>query len=156
MRLYGLFLVWTLAEIAAFVVVGGWIGVWGVLALVLGTAVGGALLIRGQGMAALQAMPRGRVAMVQSLEPLAHGGMIALAGVLLILPGLIGDALGLLLLIPPVRSGLLRLLSRMLPQGDPRAAWRAEAGGGDVLDGEYTEIRTDQDRIHPPSGWTRH
>ena len=41
---------WGLAEIAAFVVVGAWIGVLGVLAAVLGTGVLGVALLRRQGL----------------------------------------------------------------------------------------------------------
>ncbi len=159
MRVFGLFLAWILAEIAAFVVVGGWIGVWGVLVVVIGSAIGGGLLIRGRGMATLRAMPRERMTILQSIEQLAHGGMIALAGILLIMPGLIGDALGLLLLIPPVRVGLIHLLERFVrnkTSPGQRATWRSEAGGGDVFDGDYSEIRPEQDQIRPPSGWTRH
>ncbi len=42
-------------------------------------------------------------------EPLAHGAMILFAGALLLTPGFFTDAVGLLLLIPPVRLGGLFL-----------------------------------------------
>ena len=41
------------------------------------------------------------------LQPVADGALIAIAGVLLILPGFLSDAMALLLLIPPLRRMLI-------------------------------------------------
>ena len=43
---------------------------------------------------------------------LIDGGLIFLAGVLLIIPGYVSDACGLLLLVPPVRAGVRGMLRR--------------------------------------------
>jgi UPF0716 protein FxsA len=70
--------------------------------------------------------------------------------VLLVLPGFFTDALGLLLLLPPVRHALVALAARrvVMPSGGPRYP-------DDVIDGEYSEVDTDRDRLRKPSGWTQ-
>ncbi len=131
-------LLWPLVEIALFVVVGGWLGLWPTLAWVVGTAVLGIWLIRRQGERAQIAMRQGLAAMSDPVSPLANGAMTLAAGILLILPGFLTDALGLLLLLPPVRAGLVTLLSRrVVVSGRP---WRRNAGQPDIIDGEFIEV----------------
>ena len=95
--------VFPLAEIALFVVIGGWIGVWPTLALVVLAAVAGVTILRGRGLSAARALRRP----MAGLQPVADGALIAIAGVLLILPGFLSDAMALLLLIPPLRRMLI-------------------------------------------------
>ena len=164
MWIYSVFLAWGLVEIALFVLVGGWIGVWPVLGIVLLTAVLGGLVIRGQGLAMLRDMQRGpRGGMV----PMAHGGLRVLGGALLIMPGLLCDALGVLLLLPPVRSLLISALGNRFGGTTLHTTsstrwgpdWAEESAApyrGDVVDGEFTEIPPESPQIRPPSGWTRH
>lgn len=107
-----LFIVLPLAEIAAFVVVGSEIGALATVGLVIVTTFIGAILLRIQGFGALN---RIRSAMETGASPghdMVNGAMIMLAGILLILPGFITDAFGLLLFIPPVRDLVWRFLSR--------------------------------------------
>ena len=131
--------VWGIAEIAAFVVVGAWIGVLGVLALVLGTGVLGVALLRRQGLLAVAQM-RGGVVMLRP-ETLGASGLTVLGGVLLILPGLLTDLAGVLLLLPFVRRwAALWLAARFQP---PVAE--------DVIDGVAVEVEARR----LPSGWTR-
>ncbi len=65
------------------------------------------------------------------------------AGILLILPGFLTDALGLLLLLPPVQSLVARYATLRV------AGMR---GGSTIIEGEFTEVRPSHE---PPSGWTR-
>jgi len=131
-------LLWGMAEIAAFVVVGAWIGVLGVLALVLGSGVLGVTLLRRQGLQAVGQM-RGGVVMLRP-EGLGAAGFTVLGGVLLVLPGLLTDLVGLVLLIPFVqRWVLLRLVGRFQP------------GHDDVIDA--TAVEVEAPRL--PSGWTK-
>lgn len=107
-----LFLLFPLVEIAGFIIVGGWIGVLGTLAALLGSAFIGVLIVRIQGVGLIQRirgeMDSGRV----PGRELAHGAMIAAAGILFILPGFVSDMLGLLLLLPPLRDLAWRALAR--------------------------------------------
>jgi UPF0716 protein FxsA len=104
------FLALPFLEIAGFIVVGGWIGVLPTIGLVLLAIFAGVILLRAQGAGAVN---RIRVAAADGAVPgrdLAHGAMIMLAGILLIIPGFITDIMGLLLFLPPVRDLVWRLL----------------------------------------------
>jgi UPF0716 protein FxsA len=93
-----------LLEIAGFVVVGRQIGALAVIGLVLVSAVAGSLLLRHQG---LGVMARARAEIEAGRDPsrqLAHGAMIVLAAILLIVPGFLTDIVGLLMFLPPVRD----------------------------------------------------
>jgi UPF0716 protein FxsA len=97
-----------LAEIAAFIVVGDTIGVLGTLALVLISMVAGILLLRRQGMAALNHVQADLEARRIPARPLFDGALVALAGLLMVVPGFITDIAGLLLFVPAVRAAIWR------------------------------------------------
>lgn len=106
-----------LVEIALFVTLGGWLGLWLTLAWVLLTGVMGVLILRSL---AMSGAIRGRQDFVEGfrgrmaedpLSPIAHQALIGVAAVLLILPGFFTDALGLLLLLRPVRGLIIRVLA---------------------------------------------
>lgn len=130
-----------LIEIALFVWVGGRIGVWPVLALVILGALVGIGVLRGR-MARLPELARA------GTDPgalLAGGAMTALGAFLLILPGFLTDALGLALLLPPVQRAIARRLGRGMARG--KAAWQTT-----IIEGEY-EVReppADPDLRHLP------
>ena len=77
-------LIWSLAEISALVVMGRWIGLLAVLAIVLGSGVAGVMLLRRQGVRLAAAM-RGR----GGLQGMGEAGLVAFGAVLLIMPGLL-------------------------------------------------------------------
>jgi UPF0716 protein FxsA len=129
------FLLVPLTEIAVFVIVGQWIGIFPTIALVIITAILGASLLRHQGfglLAKLQTeMNAGRV----PARDLAHGAMIVAAGVLLLTPGFVTDSLGLLLFVPAIRDRVVRFLSARVsiitPQGaTPSGGNPFERGAG--------------------------
>lgn len=93
-----------LIEIAGFVLVGRQIGVLPTLGLVIAGAVAGSILLRVQGFGALARIRREIDARRDPSRDMAHGLMILLAGILLLIPGFFTDILGLLLFIPPVRD----------------------------------------------------
>jgi UPF0716 protein FxsA len=95
------------------------IGVLDTLALLVLVSVGGAQLVRHQGLATWR---RIREQVANSELPgkaVIDGFLILLAGALLLIPGFLTDAIGLLLLLPPVRAGA-RAVARWL------LAWRME------------------------------
>ncbi len=95
-------------------------------------------------------------------EPLAHGAMILFAGALLLTPGFFTDATGFALLVPGVRSWIMKhVKKRMVTVTELRYGERpAPHGQGDVIDGEFEELDPAQRPTHrppgSPSGWTRH
>ncbi|PPB82684.1 UPF0716 protein FxsA [Albidovulum inexpectatum] len=135
-----------LIEIALFIKVGGFIGLWPTLAIVLLTAIAGSILVRMQGRIALAELRRSLNELDDPTRPIAHGALILLAGALLLTPGFFTDAVGLALLIPAVRTAVLRYLARhvqvesfTLGGGAARDPFR-HPGGPDVIDGDFTEI----------------
>lgn len=113
-------LAWPLVEIALFVTLGGTLGLWLTLAWVLLTGVIGVTILKSlSGSGAIRGRQdfvegfRGRVT-EDPLSPIAHQALIGVAAVLLILPGFLTDALGLLFLVPPVRMLLIRVLARRM------------------------------------------
>jgi len=148
-----------LIEIGLFIQVGGVIGLWPTLGIVLLTAVAGSWLVRHQGSAALAQLRGSLNELRDPTEPIAHGAMILLAGALLLTPGFFTDTCGLLLLIPGVRSAVLRYLSQRVTVERftvGGAEMRRDPHRPDVIDGEFHEIDPDQSGPRPPSGWTRH
>lgn len=101
-----------LLEIAAFIWLGGQIGVLSTLAAILLTAIIGIAIVRWQGMGLVMdsraMMARGEMPARQFAEAM----MLAIAGVFLVIPGFITDAMGFALLIPAVRGALFNFLSR--------------------------------------------
>jgi UPF0716 protein FxsA len=103
-----------LIEIAGFVVVGSQIGVLPTLGLIIASAFAGTMLLRFQGFGV---MTRIRGEIEAGRDPsrnLAHGVMILLAGILLLIPGFVSDIIGLLLFVPPIRDLAWRFLSRRI------------------------------------------
>jgi UPF0716 protein FxsA len=163
MWLFFAFLAVPLIEIALFIQVGGAIGLGWTLAIVVATAVLGAMLVRTQGVLALDELRRSFNEMRDPSEPLAHGAMILFSGALLLTPGFFTDALGFLLLVPAVRSALFRSLrSRVRVQSfstgarQENYAARPRPGQEDVIEGEYTDLSEKREPGRRPSGWTDH
>lgn len=158
MWVFALFLAVPLIEIALFVTVGGWLTLWPTLAIVLLTGVLGAWLVRWQGMGVLRDLQRAQDEMRDPVSPLAHGALILLGGLLLILPGFFTDSLGLLLMIPPLRRVLIRYAaSRIRFERFAAAGFaRQRATADDWVDAEFEEIVPDRDKLGGPSKWTRH
>jgi UPF0716 protein FxsA len=140
------FLVLPLLEIVVLIQVGQAIGVWSTLGLLVLAAVAGTMVIRQQGVSMVgrmfDAMSEGRLAVGSLVDSYAR---IA-AGCLLIVPGFITDALGLALLVPPLRALMLRA---MLPGLAGRR--RADAPASEqptrpiVIEGTYKRLDDDGD-----------
>lgn len=152
-------------EIALFINVGGAIGLWPTLAIVLLTAFLGTYLVRTQGLMAMGNVQRSFSDLNDPTEPLAHGAMILIAGVLLVTPGFFTDAVGFGLLAPPIRSKVFHFFKkRVRVQGFKMGStYTTPTGHGgytgqnsDVIEGEFSEVDDDKSQTHSPSGWTKH
>ena len=138
-----------LLEIAVFIQVGGLIGLWPTLGLVILTAFVGTWQLRLQGIATLA---RARSQLDRGVVPaheLFDGLCLLVAGGLLLTPGFVTDAFGALLFIPGLRDSLRRALGRHLAAKaetrvfvDGQEIHRRGAPGG-TIDGEYRDL-TDQ------------
>ena len=155
MWLFLAFIAVPLIEIGLFVQVGGLIGLWPTLLIVLLTAILGTWLVRSQGLLALSQIQRSVRDLRDPTEPIAHGAMILFSGALLLTPGFFTDALGFALLFPGVRRFVMRQIGkrievRSVVSGQER--WRARPDD-DVVDGDY-EVEGSERRS--PTDLTRH
>lgn len=103
-----------LLEIAGFIVVGRWIGVWPTLLLVMASVVVGLAILRRQGMQTVSRLRQRRLPQDMPAERFLSAAMVLLAGLLLIVPGFVSDVVALVLLTPFVRSILARHLASRL------------------------------------------
>ncbi|KFE35239.1 FxsA family protein [Thioclava atlantica] len=159
------FLAVPLIEIGLFIKVGGLIGLWPTLGIVLLTAIVGTALVQREGARALDDLRGSLNELRDPSRPLAHGAMILVAGVLLLTPGFFTDTVGLLLLIPGTRDWIMKTLGRhvKVSRFEMGGAYRTGPHDGrrsndpEILDAEEAEQMTHR---HPPSdgpsGWTRH
>ncbi|MGP2490457.1 FxsA family protein [Mesorhizobium sp. PUT5] len=147
-----------LAEIAGFVVVGRQIGALATVGLVVASSIGGAMLLRHQGFGVMQKVRREIDAGHDPSRQLAHGAMIVIAALLLIVPGFITDIAALLLLLPPVRNlawGFVK--TRVTVMTDFGAAGFARRRRGPTIDLDDEDFsRQDRNgRPDPDSPWRR-
>lgn len=164
-----------LVEIGLFIQVGGLIGLWPTLAIVLVTAIIGSYLVRQQGALALGQVKDSFNRLSDPSEPLAHGAMILFSGALLLTPGFFTDAVGFLLLIPGVRRWAFEQARKRVtvtrystftvheefrPRGPGGPGGARRPGADDVIDGDFEDVTPDKRPTHPgvrgPSGWTKH
>jgi UPF0716 protein FxsA len=108
-----------LAELVVFLAVASWIGIgWTILATLATSALGGLLLAR-QGVRALGELRERAQTRQPAGRALGNAGLVAVGGLLMLLPGFLGDLLGLLCLLPGtrglVRAALARLIFARLP-----------------------------------------
>lgn len=157
--LVALFIVVPIVELYVIVQIGQAIGLAPTLALLLAGAVLGSLLLRHQGRGAWR---RFNAALRERRFPgreVADGLMIAIGGTLLLTPGFITDIVGLILLIPPSRAIVRRLMRayvgrRFLLVGLGDRAMRSRGGSGPAppgrdydYEGTAEEIDADDPRL---------
>jgi UPF0716 protein FxsA len=160
-----------LVELVVFVLVASWIGIGWTILLTLGTSALGCVLLARQGVKALgELRDRARSRRPAGRE-LGDAGLIALGGLLMVLPGFVGDLIGLLCLLPPtrglIRAGLARLAASRMPvhlRGPVRVESTRSASvdspgpfGGygrvEVIEGEVvTEVVRDPGEPRPGAG----
>ncbi len=148
MRIFTLlFLLFPILELAVLISVGSAIGVLPTIALVILTSIFGGLMLRIAGITtawrARERLARGEMPDQEVLQ----GLMMAVGGGLLLLPGFISDAIGILCLLPFTRRWLVeRVRQRAAEQAerqrafaDDMAARNRQPGGHrpNVLEGEY-------------------
>jgi UPF0716 protein FxsA len=107
-----LFIVVPIAELYVIVQIGQAIGIWPTLILLLADALLGSFLLKHQGRGAWK---RFNEALVQRRFPgkeVVDGLLIVVGGTLLLAPGFLTDIVGLLLLVPPTRAIVRRVLRR--------------------------------------------
>ena len=137
--LFLLFLLIPLVEIYFLIQVGSVIGAIPTIALVVFTALLGAMLLRLQGLTTLQ---RTRAALAQGQVPateMFEGALLVFAGAMLLTPGFVTDTIGFLFLIPPFRKVVIRwfLKRSTIYTQHPGGIHGAHGSGPHTIEGEY-------------------
>jgi len=142
--LFLLFLIIPAIEIALFIEIGGVIGVFPTLILILVTAVFGVALLRIQGLATImrvqERLSQGQLPAVEMIE----GAILLISGAFLLTPGFFTDAVGFLVLVPAIRRSVaLWLLSHAdlvlqgRVEGSPGAGVHKRPDGHYTIEGEF-------------------
>lgn len=141
-----LLLAWPIAELFVAIQVADAIGIlWTVILLIAGWPLG-TWALRSQGRAVWRRLS---VAVSEGRRPgreVLDGALVLIGGALLIIPGFITDALGILALLPPTRALLRWLLVRNMQS---RLVVRAAQFTGRPYDVDSTARDLDQPRLHP-------
>ncbi|ART81137.1 FxsA protein [Oceanisphaera avium] len=146
-KVFLVFVAATLLEIFVFIEVGAALGTWSTIALILLSAIVGLSLVRIQGFYTLMEVQRKISAGEPPAKEVLAGIMLALSGVLLVLPGFVSDILGLVLLLPPVRHWLVeRWLSKVVLHSQTQ---------GHTFSGEFHRTDTpNHERLSEDAGTT--
>ncbi|RBY84812.1 FxsA family protein [Blastococcus sp. TF02A-26] len=102
-----------LVEVVVFVLVANWIGLGATILLTLATSALGLVLLGRQGTRALGELRERAAERRPAGRALGDAGLVAVGGLLMLLPGFLGDVVGLLCLLPPTRPLVRGLLSRL-------------------------------------------
>lgn len=116
-RLALLFVVLPILELVILIRLGQLMGLWPTVALVLLTGFAGAALARLEGMRVLLQFQAEVAAGRLPTQAMLDGISVMVGGALLLTPGVLTDFAGLVLLFPPTRRALQRMVSRRLERG---------------------------------------
>ena len=157
-----------LLEIVVFILMVAWIGLgWTILAMLATSALGAILLAR-QGARTLGDLRERARSRQPAGRELGDAGLVAVGGLLMVLPGFIGDVIGLLCLLPGTRKLVRAVLSKLaisrlpyVPAAGPvrvdstRTAPVGPAGGWGpveplVIEGEVIDSTVSRPGERPP------
>lgn len=167
-----LFITVPIIEIALFVQVGGQIGLWPTLGVVILTAVIGTALLRHQGLDTLRRVQESLAQDRLPVQEMFDGLCLLMAGALLLTPGFMTDALGFLLFVPPFRAAAAKAAGRYIlthgqvhvhtsgahwedggpERGGPSDGYGKAPGAGPVIDGDFEEISPDAEQLERKPG----
>ncbi|MCE9679273.1 membrane protein FxsA [Shewanella sp. AS1] len=144
-------------ELNVLIRVGENIGSWNTVGLVILTAVVGVSLVRSQGISTLlqvqQKLARGEAPGQEIVE----GMMLAMAGLLLLIPGFVTDFIGLLLLTPLTRKPVVKLLyKKMQVRVSRQGGFQAGFGPGFHQQHQQSPFEKDSSKGHTIDGDYEH
>jgi len=165
LRIIGLLLLIPLLDAILLVVFGAYFG-WQIMVLVVVlSALLGLLLVRAEGRHTIRKIQRKAAQGETPTDELVDGALLLVAGAFLLTPGLVTDAIGLLLVLPPTRYPIRLALKKYVlvpyadektggfatgnvyiggfPDGDPDAGQQApgDNGPGPGGDGGFDDVQ---------------
>ncbi len=160
-------------EIFLIIKIGGIIGFWATVGIVLLTGITGVTLLRHQGFQLLNQVQQRMQNNQMPATELLEGVALLMGGLMLVTPGFLTDIVGFCLLLPPSRKLLIALVSRQLKRtiqvhstqgfysqsttfnhagpssaGPDKPGYQAGRGGNDVFEGEFERLGEDENS-HP-------
>ena len=137
-------------EFYFFHLISNFIGTLFTLILTVASGFLGLVLAKRQGLSTISGIRNISELQKIHVTKMLNGFGIMVAALLLILPGLLTDSLGLLLLIGPMRQGIIGLISQLIIQNidhgtRDREFANSEANSGPIIDGEFNTILSSAD-----------
>ena len=131
-KLLLLFIVVPIVELILLIQLGGLIGLWPTIGLIVVTGAAGASLARWQGLSVLRQIQLDMASGKLPGGALVDGVIILMAAALMVTPGLLTDIFGFLCLVPSVRGVMKRMLKRRLEKAiaDGSGNYFIRVGGG--------------------------
>ena len=120
-----------LIEIYLFIKIGSSIGAFNTISLILITAIGGVYYARYEGLNTLKSAISQIVTNKLPIYEIISGAALAIASLLLILPGFATDLIGLLLIFPVTRRIIFKKVSTKYKQSNK---------SNDPIEGEYKDL----------------
>ena len=125
---------WAWAELAVFIAIGSEVGALLTIIGIAVTAMVGLWLLKSQGRAIMASLQQKMARGEAPVASMADGAAIAAGAVLMLIPGYITDAMGLVLFIPGVRTIIgAGLIARMMRRGAGRFSFNGGQFGAGHL-----------------------
>lgn len=129
------FLVAPLVELAVIIQVADSIGAFNTIGLLIAVSIAGAWLAKYAGLGVLRRIQATLARGEMPSTEVADGGLVLLAGALMIAPGFVSDGLAILLLLPPTRALVRAPLMRYVARRSRFVAARHTGGASQRPDG---------------------
>jgi UPF0716 protein FxsA len=164
------FILVPIIEIAVFIEVDSQIGLLPTIGIVVLTAVIGTGLLRQQGLSVVFRIQENLQADRIPVRELFDGICLVIAGLLLLTPGFVTDAIGFLLFVAPLRRSLGNYVGQQFIQkanvrfhqqeSDSHTDMQSSPSSGPVIDGEFKEVdlagkpkdNPEADKLQIPNG----
>ena len=152
MWLFLIFMVVPIIEIALFIILGGWLGTFPTLAIIIITAALGTYLVKTQSISTFDTIKTKFRNLQNPTKPIAHAAMILFAGALLFTPGFFTDAIGFSLLMPWFRIYILKIVKHKIDlkgvkfktsNDNSHYEYNKKSHGSVVIEGEYWENKNE-------------
>lgn len=133
------FLVVPLVEIWVLIQVGQVIGPWWTILLLIADSIFGAWLIKREGARAWRALNAAVGSGRMPARELADGALVLIGGTLMLTPGFVTDAVGVLLILPVTRPFFRRVLAAAIARRAVNVTRPGPGSKGSVVQGEVVE-----------------
>jgi UPF0716 protein FxsA len=133
------FVILPIVEIYVIIQVGQAIGAWWTILLLIADSIFGSWLIAHEGRRAWRALTTALASGRMPAKELADGALILVGGTLMVSPGFVTDAFGIVLILPFTRPLARRLLTRVVSRRLLDARRPGPGSGGPVVRGDVVD-----------------